>query len=276
MLEQFQVAEASTIGSYHRQLGKNNQDAYYSVRTEEVLIAAVCDGCGSSLHSEVGAQLGVKWVVNTILHTLATPNQGPPTEAKFWLTVFHSLLLKVQKTIIGLTDLSMGLKDANLDAIKDYFLFTIVATLITPTTTVIVALGDGVIILNGEIMALGPFPHNAPPYLTYGLWERENPEWHFKIKASLPTDQVKSLIIGTDGVMDLIDIGHKPIPGKTELVGDISQLWRDDRYFQNPDFLRRRLTLINRNFVLPNWEEQRLVPTQGLLPDDTTLIVIRE
>jgi hypothetical protein len=58
-------------------------------------------------------------------------------------------------------------------------------------------------------------------------------------------------------------------------VGPLSQFWTDDRYFANPDALRRRLTLINRESVRADFESRRLVRTPGLLPDDTTVVVLR-
>ncbi|MDO8622315.1 MAG: protein phosphatase 2C domain-containing protein, partial [bacterium] len=53
----------------------------------------------------------------------------------------------------------------------------------------------------------------------------------------------------------------------------IDQFWTDDRYFRNPDMVRRRLTLVNREAVRA--ENGMLARTPGLLPDDTTLVVIR-
>jgi hypothetical protein len=55
----------------------------------------------------------------------------------------------------------------------------------------------------------------------------------------------------------------------------LSQFWTGDDWFANPDLLRRRLCLAARACSRPNWEDRRLQRFPGLLPDDTTLIVIR-
>ncbi|MBI4142843.1 hypothetical protein HY480_03150 [Candidatus Uhrbacteria bacterium] len=89
------------------------------------------------------------------------------------------------------------------------------------------------------------------------------------------TDQVHSILLGTDGVVDLIVAANRNIPGKDELVGPLAQFWTEDRYFKNPDMIRRRLTIINRDVV--GWDAARgCIDTQrGLLPDDAALVAIR-
>ena len=98
----------------------------------------------------------------------------------------------------------------------------------------------------------------------------------WEIQAQLPTAEVENLLIGTDGVNDLIAAQAKCLPSKEETVGYLSQFWQDDRYFRNPDMIRRRLSLINRQTIKPDWQNQRLRQQQGLLPDDTTLLVLRK
>ena len=40
--------------------------------------------------------------------------------------------------------------------------------------------------------------------------------------------------------------------------------------------IRRRLSLINREIIQPDWINKNLTKTVGLLPDDTTLITIKK
>jgi hypothetical protein len=106
--------------------------------------------------------------------------------------------------------------------------------------------------------------------------KENNPELlKFQINEIVATDSVDSILIGTDGVVNFIDSAELKLPGKEESVGDISQFWLDDRYFFNKDMVRRRLFLANKKLVRPLWSEQRMVEEKGLLPDDTTLVVIR-
>jgi hypothetical protein len=55
----------------------------------------------------------------------------------------------------------------------------------------------------------------------------------------------------------------------------LSQFWEEDRYFRNPDALRRRLALINSEYTHLDREAGVLIREPGLLPDDTTLVAIR-
>jgi hypothetical protein len=289
MLTQFQIAAGSVTGREHLRLGKNNQDALYYRCLPWATIAVVCDGCGSSAHSEVGAKLGAKIVVESLHYVgggvesqrqlweardcrgsaLCLPNAG---SGEFWQQVQQEVVQRLSK-------LAFLLGGEVPQTVHDYLLFTIAGVLITPVTTVAFALGDGVIIVNGEILPMPPFANNAPPYIAYGLLEPipVNPTLlQFQRYAELPTDQVQAIVIGSDGVQDLIAAADKPFPGKTELVGDISQFWQGDCYFQNPDYLRRRLALINREVTKADWENQQLIKQGGLLPDDATLVVVRK
>jgi serine/threonine protein phosphatase PrpC len=89
LANQFEYASGSIIGRNHVFAGKNNQDAYRIVANEKFIIAVVCDGCGSGKHSEVGAKLGARLVINAIADLL---NQSPDRDVEiskpeFWDSV---------------------------------------------------------------------------------------------------------------------------------------------------------------------------------------------
>ncbi|HKD75720.1 MAG TPA: protein phosphatase 2C domain-containing protein, partial [Ktedonobacterales bacterium] len=65
------IAGGSVPGRAHLMTGRPNQDALSWVRSERALIGAVCDGCGSGAHSEVGAQLGAQLLVGALHRELA-------------------------------------------------------------------------------------------------------------------------------------------------------------------------------------------------------------
>jgi len=275
MNEQFEVAAGSIAGRDHVLVGKNNQDAYYHCCTEAGTIAIVSDGCGSGHHSEVGAKIGAQWVGTAIESAI----QHAPQEAEwlsspqFWQQIQRSVLEQLQT-------LAKAMGNGFSPTIADYFLFTIVGAIVTPEVTVVFSLGDGVAIVNGQVTTIAPLAGNQPPYLSYALTGSSlltaDPDClQFHMQQSLPTEQVESILIGTDGVSDLIHAADRTLPGKPEPVGAISQFWRDDRYFKNPDMIRRRLALINRDVTQPDWARQTLRKEAGLLPDDTTLVVIR-
>jgi hypothetical protein len=263
---QFEIAAGSVIGRYHLRIGKNNQDSYYILNNyeKEITIAVVCDGCGSCLHSEVGAKIGANLVVNVINATWN--NQS--LDDQFWQEVHQNIIEKLRNIITNFNDDLLLL-------VSNYFLFTIVGAIITPSETVTFAIGDGIIAVNDEIITIDEFPDNAPPYLAYKLFNPNSQKYDFQIYHRLPTAEVNSILIGTDGVKDLINNEQQRLPGKTEQVGNLSQFWQEDRYFKNSDMIRRRLSLINQEITKPNWENHCLEKIPGLLSDDTTLIAMR-
>lgn len=275
MNAQFEVTVGSIAGRDHVVAGKNNQDASYHLCTEAGTIAIVSDGCGSGQYSEVGAKIGARLVGTAIGSALQDAQHQAEwlRSAPFWQ--------QIQQEVLGhLHTLAKAMGGSFSQTIADYFLFTIVGTVVTPDITVIFSLGDGVAIVNGQMTTIEPLAGNQPPYLSYALTGSSlldiYPEClQFQIQRQLPTEQVESILIGTDGVSDLIQAADHNLPGKSEPVGAISQFWQDDRYFQNPDRLRRRLALINRDVTQPDWTGQLLRKEAGLLPDDTTLTVIR-
>lgn len=261
------VAAGSVAGRDHISTGKNNQDALAWVDLQPGSVAVVCDGCGSQPHSEVGAQLGAQLVTQVVMRQL---DRASLADATFWPTVQRQVLA-------GLESLAHQLGGNLAETVQRYLLFTLLGAVITPESTVIFGLGDGVYAINHKIYTLGPYAHNAPPYLAYHLLTPGSLASNLvplQVYHCCPTTTVQTLLLGSDGVLDLIKAAALPLPGKTELVGEISQFWQAP-YFQNPDRLRRRLTLINRSVVQPDWDHQQLMQQPGLLPDDTTLVCLR-
>ena len=280
MKDLFEIAGGTITGSEHIKSGKNNQDAFYWTVSENALVAVVTDGCSDAPHSEVGAKIGAKIVANAILAEVnrngsiidLSPGSDPPY--LFWQNVRAKLLSELDK-------ISDILGESKKQATLDYLLFTIVGALITPLTSCIFSIGDGITYLNGKYEKIGPFPDNTPPYIGYALlWETPSSiktEWlHFKIHSPLATRNVSSILIGTDGVNYLTETAEKNIPGKDEeKVGPINQFWEDDRYFKNPDMIRRKLSLVNRAVTKTCWADRKILREHALLPDDATLVVIR-
>lgn len=125
---------------------------------------------------------------------------------------------------------------------QKYSLFTLLGFVIAPTETVIFGCGDGVMALNGELK-IWEFENNTPPYLIY-------PDETIKIIARIETENLQSLLISTDGLEYWLK------------QREIGEFWADNRYFKNPDQVRRTLAIANRK--------------SALLKDDTTLIVVRK
>jgi hypothetical protein len=265
----FEFAAGSVSGKCHRSTHNNNQDAYAYWVGDAAAIAVVCDGCGSSPHSEVGAKIGTRLVIETVKQKLINqPDAEGHLAPDFWQQVQQALLRHLDEFVSA-----MG--GNYTQTIVDYCLFTIVGVLLTPVTAWVFAVGDGVIVVNGCVQVLGPFPENAPPYLAYGLLEGGNvPTW--QMHQQLAIADLDMVAIGTDGVEDLLHLADQTLPGKPEQIQPLSQFWQQDRYFTNPSLLQRRLTMINREAIKPDWQQHQLIKETGRLPDDTTLIVIRK
>lgn len=264
----FEIAAGSITGRDHlRPLAwKNNQDGFSFLGTTDFVVAIVTDGCGGEPKSEVGAMLGAELFTEAIALGFYAAGSVPQLLENARQSVLRSLMR-----------LLTSMPGRYQDKVFRYFLFTVNGILITGKEATMFAIGDGVQIANGTEIPLGPFPGNAPPYAAYSILDLSEKESRnaFQITKILPADEVQSILIGTDGVLDLIQAENETIPGRLEHVGPISQFWEEDRYFKNPDAIRRRLAQINNEFTSIDWKKQTVVKTPGRLHDDTTFVVIR-
>ncbi len=260
----FEVAAGSVAGRDHTALGRNNQDAYLVEEIPEAVLAVVTDGCGSGRFSEVGARLGARLTIQALRRRLPELETAGPEAA----------LEAVRRDVVEDLGRLMSALGGVDEVLASHFLFTIVGAAITRELTVVFMLGDGVVGLNGRLEVV-TCPANAPPYLAYALAPPPGEEPRFRIAHALPTSEVTSVLVGTDGVADLLAASDRPIPGQAAAAGPLSQYWEEGRYFGNPALLARRLALLNRSAQRVDWSNRRVFRTQGLLPDDTTLVVIR-
>jgi hypothetical protein len=258
----YEIAGGTVTGRSHAISGKPNQDAHAWLCRGDVLVAVVCDGCGSSAHSEVGAQLGARLCAERLSARLV---EGAALDAP---TLWDGL----RDDVLGaLGELGGAMGGRLAETVSDHFLFTVVGLAVSGELGCVFAAGDGIAAVDGAVTRLGPFPGNEPPYLAYGLLSRGAPG--FTVVRTFTG--ARSALIGTDGAADLADLAHRSLPGGGAEVGPLSQLWEEDRYFQNGDALRRRLALVNREVTRPRWEERRIERDVGLLGDDTTVVVVR-
>ncbi len=275
--DDFEFASGSIVGRDHlRPFGwRNNQDSFAIESVSYALALVVTDGCGSEAKSETGAHIGARLVAHAMIHAaagaLSTRDYPWAEETAFRMGVREIVLREVKR-------IASAMSDDLRQTIFDHFLFTVNAVLATRWMTMMMSVGDGVAYLNGTALALGPFESNAPPYLGYTVLKPEgdhDPANAFKVNAFVSTEEVRSILIGTDGVKHLIAAEYETLPGKSEFVGPISQFWTDNRYFENPDMIRRHLALMQNEHLAVDWREKAILRTSGKLPDDTTLIAIR-
>ncbi len=269
VLKQFEIASGSVRGRDHDLSGRNNQDAHHIYSDEKALIAVVCDGCGSGKFSEVGAQIGSR-LVSHFIHYKINNLSGDVLRNG---SVFESVRMDVTA---NLRILANNIGGSLSKTVGEYFLFTIIAAIVKEDFTYILTYGDGLFIINGEISTIGPFLNNEPPYLGYSICGSNLRDENQKFTSHIfPTCEVNSLLIGCDGVNNIISSCDKTLPAREEKVGDISQFWENDKYFKNPDNVRRRLSIMNTPQMRIDWKDLSVLNYPGLLPDDTTFVVIR-
>lgn len=277
----FELAAGSIVGRDHTGrgnllFGKSNQDVFRHSQEDEISIGIVCDGCSEGAHSEFGARLGASLMACSLMDMQMQTELCGITDQLSLDAILEQIRCSVLEQMRSLTR-CMDASVSYARFVAEHFLFTTLGVIITPQFTTIFSIGDGVYFLNGEMQRIGPFPGNMPPYLAYGLVASKIDPilLRFSIHAFVSTQDVQTILIGTDGVGDLHEVADRAIPGKAEIVGPTSQFWQDDRFFRGPDQLRRRLALINSEVTKVSVETGDLVRHPGLLPDDTTCIVFR-
>jgi hypothetical protein len=270
-MEGFECAAGSIPGTDHTKpnqtFWKNNQDAVDFFCGDTLLVGVVCDGCGSGKYSEVGAHLGARLVIKAITDYVSVAKDfGKYPDSM--LKQISSVVTAQLRQIVEMGTSSAHMRNAYA---AQHFLFTIVGVVITEETTLVFSFGDGVYSVNGVTEVIPSFPNNAPPYIACNFVPSDvNPELlKFEVRACLPTKDVSSVLIGTDGLADFIKSADKPLPKTEEVLGPLSQFWEEDRFVRNADMIRRRLAKANREHV-----DDGLI-LGGLLHDDTTLFVVR-
>jgi hypothetical protein len=251
----FEIAGGSVTGRSHALAGRGNQDAFAFRADGDQLAAVVCDGCGSGAHSEVGAQLGARVVVTALLRLLG--DHGDLTSPALWSALRAEVLAALRPVALAAGPL-LGA------TVSDLLLFTVVGVALRGDRGAVFAAGDGLVVMDGAVTRLGPFPGDAPPYLGYGLLDAAAPG--FAVVRAFATAEVTDLLLGTDGAAALAELdGGRHLRALAE----------DDRHYRNRDAVRRALALLNREEARPDWEARRMVRRRGLLEDDATVVVLR-
>jgi hypothetical protein len=212
----FECAGGGIPGFEHTQrsnvlIGRNNQDAWRLYCSEDLTIALVADGCGSKQYSEVGAQLTLQALTASIERNwLRLARAGDPFERTFEATLDSSrrevlaLLSSVAYSLLPIHG-NEGQRASYSELVSDHLLLTTLGVLITNDAACFFSIGDGVIVVNDEVVSLGPFEGNEPPYMAYSLLKTrwKDDQLRFVIHHCCPVSELTSFLIGTDGVLDL-------------------------------------------------------------------------
>lgn len=243
MPKQFSVKTGKVIGRGHLLVGKNCQDAFriktIQIEDETYHIAWISDGCSEGAYSEVGANLATEFLLNRSIELV---------EKKFSLEViplflFEDLLIFLRANLANF-DLIDPIKQVAF--IKNHFLFTLIGYIIGPRHSLIMAFGDGLMIINDQI-DLRNF-NDESPYPGYHLIDPQfldpnrRPINQFFDVYFLDTENINKLAIGSDAWVQEPDL--------------LSNIWGH----QHPNQIQRLMNL---------WSDR-----DKRLSDDATLIVV--
>ncbi len=288
----FQSASGIIQGAEHRFSNKNCQDGMCFIDRDIYMIGVVCDGCGSSPNSEIGAQIGAQLIASAIQRKLEAYRgllyeQGgffhqfsTKTITELFNDAFFEAVL--QDTVAQIRVLAQQMHSRLSVAIRDSFLFTVVGVVVTEPCIVTFSIGDGYIIINDQITDLSissRLEGNYPLYLAYGqlVESTAHGQSKFIVNHKVNPQDVNSIVIATDGFEYLLTATeqNKTIPGKNEII-DWKWFIENDKVFSNSSMVQRRLILINRDHKKINWEQRRVDIENGLIKDDLAMIIIRK
>ncbi len=282
------VAAGSVVGREHVRLGRPNQDGVAVHFEDDLMVAAVTDGCSSGRYSEVGARLGAAhlaaWVPELWRRqggTAAAPADLAREAADALVAYLYSVAsglipggAPVPSTLSATPFSPSGVEggpptthrnargehSSLTGGVADYLLFSFLCAVVDDERAFVFGLGDGVYSLNGDVTVLDPGPENAPDYLAYRLVGVRGRVLQPRVHLCVPRAQLRSLAIGTDGLADLVGRASEPLRDGT-LQGGLDQFEQGELYLRNPSQLHKRLTVIGE--------------VNRRLPDDTTLALIR-
>lgn len=263
----FLAMSGSVTGRDHRLVERDGQDGHAVVSSDDVVAAIVTDGCSSGRASEIGARVGAAWLAALIEQAFRGVDGASAARAAAGF-VSRTLLDRLE-VLARSFDPAGHINAARVDAA---LLFGFLAAVVTPATTIVFGIGDGIVIVDGTVTVIDPGPENAPPYLAYALLGggavrgdgggagdgaggarvSVEPRIHF----AGATADVDAIGVATDGVAPLVNAVEAVDGARASLAGIVA----DPRYTKNPSLLRKRLIVLS---------------DAGTFADDATIALVR-
>ena len=172
---------ATHVGRDHLRVGRNNQDGCFTAPG----VVVVTDGCSSQPNSEVGAQLGARFLGQWLV---AAPSRDRSHTPRLALDALLGWMKAAAESLGGPLE----------ETLERFFLFTVLAAVKAPGGEVFVfGLGDGGFVVDDRVVRLDSGPDNAPQYPAYGLvGAKVEPELHFfgeATRVAVMTDGLNSV-----------------------------------------------------------------------------------
>jgi serine/threonine protein phosphatase PrpC len=206
------IVTATAPGSTHTNPGQpgkiNNQDAIAQIINSDSYVIVLCDGCGSQPHSGTGADIGAHLIAHAINNNLTKCSKLDQLD---W-DVITEEIKKSLRIAVGFFD-GDGSTTTFEKMVVERFLFTAMVVVIKHDIALVTSFGDGIVIVDEEAIELEPPILNSPPYIGYLLlnksaYHSEELKSHlaFSVIDIINLSEIeKSLIVGTDGLRELID-----------------------------------------------------------------------
>lgn len=241
----FGYAAAAVHGREHLKplAWMNCQDAFALAMPYGCFVASVSDGCSSAPRSESGAQRLARFFVSAVTSTLPSFLGECAKGTAFASYPYWSRVQSIIEGKIRQDAENCLLPGEPLDRVlRDVYSATLIGAIVTPFGTFIGAAGDGFFAINGKQSWLEASDKNAPRYPVYrlmsptvalaeGMTRFSDEECALREVAAVPTGDIETLAIGTDG---LRYFPQAPVEGGPR----VEDVW-DEGIFKNPDNLRR-------------------------------------
>jgi hypothetical protein len=228
----WRVRTGLVTGRSHLLDARNCQDALTVLpiehEGEQYLCGALADGCGSSVHSEVGAWLAVEFVTRALRSLLSEGYSLEAIPAELYQRVQRFL----QQTVASF---DFAGEDERVHFIHDCLLFTVLGFVVGPEDTVIFVAGDGVVRVNDTIQVHDQ--GGAPDFIGYHLLKDRMTQNGLSLPSGfivcqLETKDLQKLALGSDGWREATGALNE-VWGKKGRAGVqlLMNRWADERRF---------------------------------------------
>lgn len=260
----FSLDAASVPGRTHRRSLKSNTDAI--VIGEES--AVICTGLDAAPYGEFGARLIGELLVNALEsdrlidrnQPLLIPADDPRLQPDpLFLHAFNLVIAHLRV----LTDYLC--RDGNRDGfVREHFQVSLVGMFIDLYEMRIFSIGPSTVFVNEKRSAI-PSTHPTPmTSIADALLDiptlPSNALCFNVVKLSSP--DVKSFLLGSQGMEEVIQHERSQIPGTKEVVGPIRQFWTPNKSRPTQNLKQRLVTITQETPTLP-----------GLIEHDTSILV---